>query len=165
MPEESHGTNEPKTAPQLRQFTAGFAISAILINPVGQIKEEKDRKAWLPGFATAASYFEYFGKNALRAFFKSQRFGLNEQTGELLDDCKRYIERLSVNRVIDLLYWFGKITSTEYTKMCEVIKERNNIIHHTKGAGYQFKEKEQRRFRKLLEQSIECIRSLQRIRS
>jgi len=86
---------------------------------------------------------------------------MDEETGELENEHEESLKKLGVRDIIDFLHWIGLIGNERHGQMAKIIAERNNLVHHRKGAGYKFENAQH--FRDLLDNALTCIDILQKI--
>lgn len=147
---------------ELKIGDADLGLSMILMNPIGELKVARERTEWYSGLSKAVTSFQYFGRNAIKAYFKLHGVGLDETRGELKEDFAKFIEGFDISKIIQLLYWFDMIRKETRNQMFKINDERVIFEHTKKGMGYQYQD--DKHFQNLLDQAIDCVKKLMSIR-
>lgn len=146
----------------LRVGSVDLSSSMILINPIGELKDARGRADWYSGLSKAVTYFQYFGCNTIKNYFKLHSVGLDKPKGELKGDFAKFLEGLDVSKIIQLLYLFDAISKETRNQMFKINGERVILEHAKKGMGYQYQD--DKHFQSLLDQAIDCVEKLMSIR-
>lgn len=126
-------------------------VDVILVDmPSTQIKRAVENEDWVSAYATAVSYFEYYGAEIIKRRFESTDIsGLESR-----------VERLGVSAIVLLLRLLDVTNGDLDSKMVKIIKERNALIHLArKGVGYTVVNREEREA-ELLGDARECLDAL-----
>jgi len=125
------------------------SVHAIVIpSPIRLLQEAINQKDWFKGLIMSITYFEHFGINKLKEHFRSK--GIN------IDPDK--IDRLSLEEIIMVLYSCEIVDQPTYTKMIEVKKKRDKLVHQKKEAP--IFEIEEGEAENLIKKAIECLKNL-----
>ena len=146
----------------LEAASASLSSSVIIINPIGELKDARERKDWASGFSKAVTSFEYFGRNAIKAYFRLHGVGVDNTTSSLKEDFAKFLESLDVSKIVQFLYWFDMIGEEVRKHMFKINDERNKLGHAKEGMGYQYYD--DKHFQALLDQAIVCVEKLMSIR-
>jgi hypothetical protein len=119
-------------------------ITIRVIDPYKRIDEARSRGDYFSAFALAVNFFEYYALGILEMHFSQKIAG------------ERF-ERLGAKDKTLLLFCSGIIDQPIHTKMMEVIKERNRLIHPQIKDRY---EVNPAKADKLLDKAKECIKFL-----
>ena len=88
----------------------------IVESPIKTLRETVKSKEWFKGIVLSVTYFEHFGVLKLKEHFKGK-----------IDEGK--LKDLGVEQMIILLYGSGLIDGNTYSKMMEIRKKRNKLVH------------------------------------
>jgi len=131
--------------------------SAFVLNPYKEIDDAASNGNWTSAFATAVTFFEYYGRRIIR------KRGESLQMRQLDDD----ISRMTVASIIFTLRVLNIIDETTYKDMKEVNTQRNNLIHLDKQGDPSETTKlvkryslQESRAKPLLQKAKECIQKL-----
>jgi len=105
---------------------------------------------WKPVIILSAVYLEKFAIFRLKEILKNRKIKLDKK-----------IENLSLNQVSLFLYGFHQINHKEFTKINQIRRERNRIIHQKDSSiPVFFGDKANKKYKKLVENALEIISSL-----
>ncbi len=125
-------------------------IDAVLYSPEKEIDRAVKYNDWISAFATAVSYFEYYGAAIIKGRCKSLK----------IPKYKDVVKNMSVSRIAFTLRLLRLVDEKTYSKIRKAIEERNKLIHPERGGiGYKHT-KERSRAIELLEDAKECIQKL-----
>jgi len=119
------------------------------------------KKDWIAGFAICVGYFELYGVEKIKKYFKSSPQGKDVRIRELKEKCdKNDISKMSAHSIVTLLQRLAIINKKIGSKMHKVIDKRNDLLHPLrKGIKPRFPQNEQIT-KRLLEDSMICIKIL-----
>jgi len=109
--------------------------------PIPTLRKAVEQKQWFSGIVMATAFFEFWGLELLKEKFKAKI------SGDKLED-------LRLEEIILLLYSSEIIDQLTYTKMMEVKKVRNKIVHNP----YELLELDKPE--SLIEKTIDCLKTL-----
>jgi hypothetical protein len=117
-------------------------------DPISLLQDIIKRKDWFTGLIMSATFFEHFGISRLKEYFHSKGINIGSDR----------IERLDLGEIIMFLYGCGLIDQPTYTKMFEIKKKRDELVHQKKEMPiFEIKEKEGEN---LVKNAIECLENL-----
>ena len=108
--------------------------------PIPTLRETIKKEQWFSGIAMATAFFEFWGLELLKEKFK----------GKISRD---KLEDLRLEEIVLLLYSSEIIDELTYTKMMEVKKVRNKIVHNP----YELLELDKPEI--LIEKAIDCLKA------
>jgi len=112
-----------------------------IIDPIISLEECLKRKEWFKGVILSTTFFEAIGKRVL--------------VDALKDKIKQNkLENLRLEQVIMFLFSIGKIEQSTYSKMMEVKKFRNNLVHLD---PFTIPKIQPKKAKKMIETAIECM--------
>lgn len=124
-----------------------FTADAILLrSPLKFLYDTIEAERFLEGVIVAVMYFERFGKDKLKQYFKSKEIPLEPLK----------INNLRVKRVWELLEGFDIITHDTHSLMGEVCKQRNDIVHKLRHPD----EIDEEKAKIAIEKAIKCLKAL-----
>lgn len=126
----------------LIKFLARLIQHLRITSPIPTLRKAKEQKSWFYGIVMATTFFEIFGLERLKENFKGKISG-------------KRLENLGLEQIILLLHGCGIIDQKTYTKMMEVRKVRNKVVHSP--FDYEIKDTDAR---KIIEKAIDCLKSL-----
>lgn len=130
------------------------------IHPIELLKETVENKDWFKGLILSTTFFEMFGLVILDSHFRHVKKGSEPK---IVTD---FLDRLGLMRIIQLLYLCGFIELGTYTKMNDIVKERNKWIHRKKRGKKDFayligaEQTDKEMVIKLIESAIDCLKEL-----
>jgi len=98
----------------------------IIKDPIGEIKEAKDKKDYYKLFSYACSVFEYYGRQILVWQFNKNNTPVS----------KDKLQHITLETIIVMLYTHKIIDQPTYTKIIEVKNFRNDFIHENYSVTY-----------------------------
>jgi len=108
--------------------------------PIYELREAVEKEQWFSGIVMATAFFEFWGLELLKEKFE----------GKISRD---KFEDLRLEEIILLLYSSEVINQPIYTKMMEVKKVRNKIVHNP----YELLELDKPEI--LIEKAIDCLKA------
>ena len=143
----SEKKEEAKVTKVIKTLTTSFSVDAILVrSPLKFLSDTINEKRFLEGVVVSVMYFERFGVDRLKEYFKSK--------GIPLEPMK--IENLRLPAIMRMLEGFGIISDSIHSLMGEVRKERNYIVHKLRHPDAI----DENKARKTIEKAIECLKAL-----
>lgn len=118
----------------------------VLRNPIKFLNDKTKEKRYFEGVIASVMYFERFGIERLKEYFKSKDVPLEPIK----------IENLRISTIMRMLEGFGIISHRIHCLMGEVNKERNDIVHKLRHPDALDEEKA----RKAIKKAIECLQAL-----
>ena len=109
--------------------------------PIPTLRKAIEQEQWFSGIAMATAFFEFWGLELLKENFKGKI------SGDKLED-------LRLEEIILFLYSSEIIDESTYTKMMEVKKVRNKVVHNP----YELLELDKPET--LIEKAIDCLKAL-----
>lgn len=116
------------------QVLANFSPRQILVDTI-------KNKEWFKGLVLSAAFFEHFGFHALRTLYEDE---ISEGN----------LKHLDLAHIIVLLFGSKLIDQPTYSKMTEVRKKRNDLVHKP------FVVIPPKEAEKLIQKAIECLEYL-----
>jgi len=145
--DEGHGKDTDSGNAQIRIGEIGFGVDVILVRgPVRFLIDELAQNRLLEGVIVSVMYFEYLGSERLKQYFRSKNVPLEPLN----------IDKLSVSKTMHLLQGFGLISNGTHSKICEVISERNKIVHELQHPD----SLNEGKARSIINKAIECLREM-----
>ena len=124
-----------------------FSIDAFLVRgPIKFLEDELKEKRFLEGVVVSVAYFERFGLEKLKGYFKSKGVPVEPLN----------LERLNIPAMTNMLERFGIIDNQTHSRMIEVNRVRNKIVHRLTHPD-SINESETRI---AIEQAIVCLKAL-----
>lgn len=124
-----------------------------IINPDKEIQDGIDGEDWVSAFATAVSYFEYYGARTIKGRCRSLE----------IPRYKDIVKNMGASRIILILRLLALVDKDIYGKMRKTLQERNKLIHPERGGiGYRYK-KQKDKAKELLEDAKQCIHQIREI--
>lgn len=128
-------------------------MKVTVINPDKEIQDAIDGEDWISAFATAVSYFEYYGANIIKGRCKSLE----------IPRYKDIVKNMGASNIILILRLLSLVNEDIYGKMRKTLQERNKLIHPERGGiGYRYK-KQKDRAKELLEEAKQCIHRIREV--
>lgn len=121
---------------------AYWAIS----DPVQVLRQCIKDEEWFRGIVLSTAFFEGIGKAILQGHFQDRIAS------------KKFKHIQSVDRIILLLYVSGRIKKPTYSKMVEVNKFRNAVVHFPLGTPQEPLEPEEAK--RIIHKAISCLKIL-----
>ena len=123
------------------------SVSVILVrSPFRALKEAIENKRWFEGITMSAVFIERFATDKLMEYFHSKQVPMKPKR----------IARLGYTGVINLLLDFEIIDNFVHSKMVDVRKERNRVLHEEKRPDAIDPEKATI----IMEKAMECLKAL-----
>jgi hypothetical protein len=145
--EKGHGEDLVSVEAKVKISEIGFGIDAILVRgPIRFLMDELDQNRLLEGVIVSVMYFEYLGGERLKQYFSSKDVPLEPLR----------IDQLSVSKVMHLLRGFGVISNGAHSKICQVVSERNKIVHELQHPD----SLDENRARSVINKAIECLKEM-----
>ena len=130
-----------------KTLRVGYSVDVILVrSPLKYLQDMIAQDRLLEGVVVSVMYFERFGIERLKEYFKSKSIPIEPLK----------IEGLRLPVIMRMLEGFGIITQRIHSLMGEVCKERNEIAHKLKHPDAIDKTKT----KKTIEKAIECLKAL-----
>jgi len=118
-----------------------IGIQNFLVNSPREILEDAiGNKEWFKGIVLSSAFFEHFGSIILE---KRTNGGIKNSN-----------LNLSLEKILRLLHDFQLVSPPIYSKMREIKKERNHLVHNP------FADVDEDKSRRLIENAIECLEAL-----
>ncbi len=137
-----------------------FAIGNY-IQPIHSLKDSLENHDWFKGLILSTTFLEMFGFLSLRTYYEQN---VDREHHKKIGE---FLYRSGLARIITLLYFSGLIKRDSYTKMIEINKARNEIVHRVrriKKDEFAFDDeidiKFERKAKKLIKQTIICLKEL-----
>ena len=112
-----------------------------IIDPIITLEECIKRKEWFKGVVLSTTFFESIGKRVLVDALKDKIH-------------PNRLENLRLEQVIMFLFSIGKIEQSTYSKMMDVKKFRNNLVHLD---PFTIPKIQAENAKKMIETATECI--------
>lgn len=143
----SEKKEEAKVIKISKTLTMSYSVDAILVrSPLKFLSDEIKDKRFLEGVVVSVMYFERFGIDRLKGYFKSKDIPLEPMK----------IEKLQLPAIMRMLEGFGIINHRIHSLMGEVCKERNHIVHELRHPDAI----DENNARRTIEKAIECLKAL-----
>jgi hypothetical protein len=133
--------------------TSSLSISSdaiIVRGPLKFLNDDLVQDRLLEGVIVSGMFFERYGVEMLKKYFGSKG----------IDVKPLKIDEMKVSQIMSILQGFGLITNGTHSKICEVLKERNRIIHKVMFPDTINEVKA----RATIQKAIECLKDLNVIR-
>jgi len=122
-------------------------VSVVFVRgPFRALKEAIEHKRWFEGITMSGVFIERFAADKLKEYFHSKQVPMKPKR----------IARLGYLGVIDLLLDFGIIDNSVHSKMVNVRRERNRVLHEEKHPDTIGPEKATI----IIEKAMECLKVL-----
>ncbi|MGB9756170.1 MAG: hypothetical protein ACPLVJ_00090 [Candidatus Bathyarchaeales archaeon] len=116
-------------------------IQKLLVKSPREILEDTIRnKEWFKGIVLSTAFFEHFGSIILE---KHTNGGIRNSK-----------LKLTLEKILRLLYDFKLVDKTVYLKMRKIKEERNRLVHNP------FVDVDENESKRLIEDAIECLEKL-----
>lgn len=124
-----------------------FSFDAVLVRgPIRYLNDTLSQNRLLEGTIVSVMFFERYGAEKLKEYFTSKGVPIEPLN----------IDKMKVSSIMRLLQGFSIIDCGTHGKICEVIKERNDIVHEL---DYPDSIDEQK-LRNIIQKAIECLKTL-----
>jgi hypothetical protein len=128
-----------------------FSADAIIVRgPLKFLNDDLVQDRLLEGVIVSGMFLERYGVEMLKKYFSSKG----------IDDKPLKIDEMKVSQLMSILQGFGLITNETHSKIGEVLKERNRIIHKVIFPDTINEVKA----RATIQKAIECLKDLNVIR-
>lgn len=143
----SEKKKEPKAAEGSKTLRISLSVDTILVrSPLRFLSDAIKGKRFLEGVVVSVMYFERFGVDRLKEYFKSKDIPLEPME----------IEDLRLKTILRMLEGFGIIDQPTHSSMGEVRRERNDIVHKLRHPDAI----DEGKARKTIEKAMECLKAL-----
>jgi hypothetical protein len=127
-----------------------LSLDSLLVrSPLKALREAIDNKRWFEGIAMSAVFLEYLGIDKLMEYLRQKQIPIKRER----------FQKFSLEMITDLLFDFEIIDNSIHSKMVEVRKERNKIIHPHEDHPHPDKI-DPNKARATIEKAIECLVAL-----
>lgn len=154
--DESIEEKRAKTASKVSSFAIGNYIK-----PISLLKDTLEKHDWFKGLIMSTTFLEMFGFLTLQTYYEQK---VNREHHKKIG---KFFHRIGLERIITLLYFSGLIKRDTYTKMIEINKARNKLVHHVRRINdneFAFEDKIDGNFEKKaikqIKSAIKCLEEL-----
>jgi len=147
----------------VRKSLAEMSLNMITeaFHPLDRLRETIDKKEWFKGLILSTTFFEMCGFIILTSYFELRKKGPEHR--KIVTE---FFKRISVSKLLQLLYLCDFIELGTYRKMNAINKERNLWVHRKKheknGVAYLIgvEQKDIKKIMKLISDAINCLKEL-----